>query len=336
MRRGPLSADWTSLTANSSNMNSSQQTGGGSTSRRAVLAVAGGLASIGGLAGCLGRNTDAVTVLSAGSLATTFEEHIGPAFEEETGISLHGEYYGSNALMRMIEDRTKHPDVIVSADATLLRDRLYDDVTEWDIEFASNSVGIGYNEETAFGKRLDGDDPWFEIALETEEGDLAIADPDLDPLGYRAVQAFDLAEKKHDVEGLRKDLLQLVYKEPEEPQIMAAVESGARAAAIVYRNMAIDHEMLFYEFPAEYNFANPELADYYATVQYTTDEEEYTAEGRPVLYNATVNDQADEPDSGHRLIQFLIDNPAILGDAGLTTGEYLPRPSGNVPEGIEI
>lgn len=287
------------------------------------------------VSGCLSGSNESVSVLAAGSLARTFEDHIGPAFEDNVGIAVHGEYYGANAVMRMVEDRTKHPDVIVSADATLLRDRLYGSFTEWDVEFASNSLGIGYNEETEFGRALDDDKPWFELALEANEGDIAIGDPDLDPLGYRAVQAFELAERHHGLAGFREAMMDLVYEEPEEPQMMAGVESGARAASIVYRNMAVDHEMPFSEFPVEYNFAAPELADHYATAEYRTDEG-YTAVGRPILYNATVNDGADEPDAGLQLVQFLIDNPRLLERAGLTVGEALPRPAGDVPEEITV
>lgn len=303
-------------------------------SRRDVLCAVGG-GSFLTVAGCIGEN-HSVKVLSAGSLAHTFEDHIGPAFEAATDIAVHGEYYGANAVMRMVEDGTKHPDVIVSADSTLLRDRLYDDVTDWDVEFASNSVGIGYNADIQFGERLEAGEPWYEIALESDEGHLSIGDPNLDPLGYRAVQAFDLAAAEYDLNGFREAMMGRVYIEPEEPQIMAGVESGARAAAIVYHNMAVDHDMPFVEFPDTYNFANPELADHYGSVQYTTDEEGYTAEGRPILYNITTNAEADHPEAGHRLVQFLIDHPDILVDAGLTVGESLPRGFGEVPGDIII
>ena len=303
-------------------------------SRRRVLSTLGGT-SVLALAGCLGEN-NSVNVLSAGSLARTFEDHIGPAFEADTGIRLHGEYYGANAVMRMVEDRSKHPDVIVSADSTLLRDRLYGKFTDWDVEFATNSLGVGYHPSNWFGIRLEGGEPWYEIALDANAGDLSIGDPNLDPLGYRAVQAFDLAASEYDLPDFRDMMLELVYKEPEEPQLMAGVESGARAAAIVYRNMAVDHDMPFVEFPDEYNFANPDLAGHYASVRYTTDEEGYTAEGRPILYNATVNADADHPDAGHQLLQFLIDHPDILVAAGLTVGEGLPKGFGTIPEEITV
>lgn len=277
-----------------------------------------------------------MSVLSAGSLARTFEDHVGPAFESETGIELRGEYYGTNALLRMVEDRTAVPDVVVSADATLLRDRLYGSLTDWDVTFAANSLGIGCDTRTQLGDRLADGDPWYELALAADPGAVAISDPNLDPLGYRAIQAFELAEREHGLEGFREAMLRSVYEEPEEPQMMAGVESGSRAAAIVYRNMAVDHGMAFLEFPDAYNFADPALADHYATAEYTTDEEGYTAVGRPILYNATVLDGADAPDAGRRLVQFLVDNPDVLVDAGLTVAESLPRSKGDVPRGIAI
>ncbi|GGI99073.1 ABC transporter substrate-binding protein [Halobellus salinus] len=307
--------------------------GGTRRTRREVLA-AGAATVAGGVAGCLDSGAGAVSVLSAGSLARTFEEHVGPAFESETGIELRGEYYGTNALIRMVEDRTKHPDVVVSADAALLRDRLYGSVTDWDVAFAANSLGIGYDTRTRLGSRLDAGDPWYELAPNADSDDISIADPDLDPLGYRAVQGFELAGRTHDLPTLKRRMLGIVYREPEEPQLVTGVTTGSRAAAIVYRNMAVDHGIGFSEFPAEYNFADPDLADHYATVEYTTDGG-YTAPGRPILYNVTVCDDADAPAAGRRFVEFLADNPDRLTAAGLSVGEELPRAAGDIPEAID-
>jgi molybdate/tungstate transport system substrate-binding protein len=306
-------------------------------SRRAFLASVGGT-GLGSLAGCTAipsGPSQSVSLLSAGSLARTFEDHVGPAFERATGLSLHGEYYGSNAVMRMVEDRTKHPDVIVSADATLLRDRLYGTVTDWDVEFASNSLGLGYGEATELGRRLDAGEPWYEVLEDADDGDLAIGDPDLDPLGYRAIQAFELAEREHDLDGFRDRMLRRAYTEPDEPQMMAGVETGSRAAAVVYRNMAVDHGVPFLEFPDAYDFSDPGLADQYATATYTTDDG-YTAQGRPILYSATANDAADNPAGARELVQFLVDRPGLLQAAGLTVKGRLPRARGRLPAGVDL
>lgn len=303
--------------------------------RRAVLKATP--AVLGGFAGCTtplaAGGPGSVSLLAAGSLARTFEDHVGPAFERQTGTVVYGEYYGSNAVMRLVEDGTEHPDVVVSADATLLRDRLYGEVTDWDVAFAANSLGVGYREGTAFGRALARGEPWYEAALDTDPGEVAIADPDLDPLGYRAVQAFELAAAEHGLEGFRAAMLERVYREPEEPQLLAGVETGSRAAGVVYRNMALDRGMPFREFPDTYNFSRASLADHYATVAYTTGDG-YTARGRPILYNATVLEGADNPDAGRQLVQFLLDNRAVLAEAGLTVTGSLPRVAGDVPEAV--
>ena len=305
--------------------------------RRAVLKAAAPV--LGGLAGCattLGAGgPDSVSLLAAGSLARTVEDHVGPALERRTGTVVYGEYYGSNAIMRLVEDRTEHPDVVVSADATLLRDRLYGEFTDWDVAFAANSLGIAYREATGLGRALARGEPWYEAALDAAPGAVAIADPDLDPLGYRAVQAFELAAAEHGLEGFRAAMLERVYEEPEEPQLLAGVEAGSRAGAVAYRNMALDRELPFREFPDAYNFSKPSLADHYATVAYTTDGG-YTARGRPILYSATVLEGADNPEAGRRLVAFLLDNPALLTGAGLTVPDRLPQAAGDVPEGVEV
>ena len=297
-----------------------------------------GASTLGGIGGCLGGgggSGGSVDVLSAGSLARTFEDHLGPAFESDTGISIHGEYYGTNAVMRMVTDRTKHPDVIVSADATLLRDRLYPEFADWDIAFAANSLGLAYAPDTAFGRQLESGEPWYELAVEAEPGAVAISDPELDPLGYRAMQAFELAAREHDLDGFRSTMADRVYEEPEEPQLLAGVETGSRVAAVAYRNMAIDHDLPFFEFPAAYNFADPEQRETYASATYTFEDGE-TIEGRPILYNLTVNTEADDPEAGRRLVQYIVDNPGILDEAGLTVGKALPAANGELPEAIEL
>lgn len=306
--------------------------------RRAVLRAAAP-AVVGGLAGCattLGAGgPGTVSVLAAGSLARTVEDHVGPAFERRTGTVTYGEYYGSNALLRLVEDGVEYPDVVVSADATLLRDRLYGEFTDWDVAFAANSLGVGYRERTAFGRALARGEPWYEAALAADPGAVAIADPDLDPLGYRALQAFELAAAEHGLDGFRGTMAERVYEEPEEPQLLAGVETGSRAAGVVYRNMALDRGLPFLEFPDAYNFSRAGMADHYATVTYTTGDG-YTARGRPILYNATVLEDAANPGAGRRLVQFLLDNPAVLVEAGLTVGDRLPVPSGSVPEAVGL
>jgi len=237
----------------------------------------------------------------------------------------------------MVEDGTKPPDVVVSADATLLRDRLVGTHTDWDVEFATNVLGIGYNADTEFGSKMDaGEQEWYDLIRETEQGDVAISNPEQDPLGYRAWQAFGLAEREHGIEGFRSEVWDRVEEVAEEPQVLGGVEGGSRAGAVIYENMARDHDIPFAPFPAAYSFADPSLADHYATAEYTF-EDGTTVEGRPILYNATVLDRADAPEHGRRLVEFLANNPDdVLGEAGLATADSLPRAHGALPDGLTV
>lgn len=298
--------------------------------RRSFLTTLAG-ASLIGTAGCLGGD-DAVSVLSAGSLAVVLDDHVGDRFEDDTGTAYQGEYYGSNAVMRMIEDRQKHPDVAVSADSVLLRDRLYEEYTDWDVEFGSNAIGLAYAPGTQIGARLETSEPWYEVLRDAEEGAFAISDPDLDPLGYRAILAFRLAEREHELEGFSERLTERAYREPEEPRLLAGIEAGNRAVAVVYANMAADRDLPFREFPDAYDFSNPAYATQYATVSYTTDEG-YTTTGTPIVYNATVLRDADNPEAGRKFVRFLTDSRDILSENGLTVDGF-PNTHGTPPEGV--
>jgi molybdate/tungstate transport system substrate-binding protein len=302
--------------------------------RREFLTALGGTtpaAATVPVSGCLG--SEGVSVLSAGSLAVPLDEGVGPSFERETGIRYAGEYYGSNAVMRMVEDGQKNPDVVVSADAGLLRRRLYDEHTDWDAVFASNSVGIAYNARTALGERLESDESWYEVLRDADEGEVAMSDPDLDPLGYRAVQLFELAEDKHGIDGFRDEMVSKTYQEPEEPQLLTGVRSGSRAAAIAYENMAANHGLPFRELPDDLNFSDPEHADDYAEASYTTDGG-ITIEGAPVLYSITVLEEADRPDAGTEFVSYVLENRGRLAEDGLSLPET--EFHGDPPEEVAV
>ncbi|GAB3663898.1 extracellular solute-binding protein [Halopiger thermotolerans] len=303
-------------------------------SRRALLATLAGTA-VGtvGTAGCL-ADRDHVRVLSAGSLATVLENGVGPAFQSETDTVYEGEYHGSNAVVRMVVEESKRPDVVISADLELLRDRLRPEYASWDLAFAANEVVIAYAPATTLGARLADGEPWYEVFADAGPDEIAISDPDLDPLGYRAVLLFELAAREHDLEGFRESMLERAYREPNEANLLAGLEAGNRACAVAYKNMAVAHDLPYVELPDAYNFGNPDYADRYADVSYTTDDG-YTAHGSPVVYGATVCSTGDAPAAGREFVDFLVSNPSLLTERGLRVGDSLPRAHGDVPEVLE-
>jgi molybdate/tungstate transport system substrate-binding protein len=308
-------------------------------SRRAFLAAGGG-ATLGGcvLLGTspglfgLGRAGAAVDVLAAGSLPVVFDEHVGPAFAQETAYDYRGEFRGSNAIVRLVEADQKRPDVIVSADPALLRDSLMPQRVTWDAVFATNELGVVYAPDTVVGDRLDAGEPWYRVLADSEVA-VGRTDPNLDPLGYRTSMLFDLAERYYDRPGLASDLREHSTTAGRESHLLASVESGNRPAAYCYRNMAADHDLPFVELPPALNFADPDRADHYATATYTTDQGT-TVEGTPIRYAATVPENADRPEGGRRFVEFLLSNPEVLRESGLVVPDALPQTNGQPPEGI--
>lgn len=292
-----------------------------------------GATTVFGIAGCSSSNsTGKIELLSAGSLSIILGNKVGESFEQETGITFQGEFHGSNAVMRFITSGQKSPDVVASADGSLLRDELQPDYTTWDVVFASNSVGITYNPNTQVGRILENGTPWYR-ALREADSEIAMSDPDLDPLGYRTVQMFKLAEEYYDVDGLAQDLINRLEIDPQEAHLLAGIETGDRAAAVCYKNMAVDHGLPFISLPDELNFSNPEYADHYAQATYTTDEGR-TIEGTPVLYNVAVLTSADHPENGQQFLKYLLQNRDVLSKNGLVVDDRFPRTNGDVPEGV--
>ncbi|ELZ15071.1 extracellular solute-binding protein family 1 [Natrinema thermotolerans DSM 11552] len=303
------------------------------TSRRELLATAGGLtAGLVGTAGCLGA-TDEVRVLAAGSLASAFENGVGPTFESDAEFGYAGEYYGTNAVLRLVVDGTKHPDVVIGADAALLRDRLYPDHADWDVTFAANEVVIAYAPETALGERLAAGEPWYDVFADADEGEIAISDPDVDPLGYRALLLFELAEREHGLEGFRTAMADRVAHVADEPRLLAGLENGDRACVVAYRNMAVERDAAVRRLDDAYNFGSRANADRYARASYTT-ERGHTVTGSPVVYNATVPADADDPDAGRAFVSFLLENEDLLTDHGLRVDDAIPQFHGDPPEEI--
>ncbi|MFB6133982.1 MAG: substrate-binding domain-containing protein, partial [Halanaeroarchaeum sp.] len=111
------------------------------------------------------------------------------------------------------------------------------------------------------------------------------------------------------------------------------IETGDRSAAVVYKNIAVDHGLPFRSLPPRLNFAHPRLAEWYATATYTT-EDGRVFEGTPVLYNATVPTAAPDPEAGRAFLEFLLARPALLRANGLVVGDAHPIANGPVPEAI--
>lgn len=236
--------------------------------------VAAGLAGLGAtaLSGCLSQGSDAVSVLAAGSLHRALETR----FRDDVDAEVVLESHGSAACARMVREGLRDPDLLVLADPSL-----FGGLTDHYTAFATNALVVAYNPDTVGGQAVAQADRVYDPLLDTELR-LGRTDPDRDPLGYRTLFSLRLAEDHwgRPFTGAL-DAGQLFP----ETELLAAFETGALDAAVVYRNMALDHGVDFRPLPPQLDFSTPDAAEQYATQSYELPSGR-VVRGAPIAYGA--------------------------------------------------
>jgi len=221
--------------------------------RRAALAA--GLASL-SLAGCVadeGQAAEEVSVLAAGSLQVALEER----FRDRVDGAVTVEARGSAACARMVREGLRDPDLLALADP-----RLFAGLADQYTAFATNALVLAYDPESAsvVGDAERPYDPLLDNGLS-----LGRTDPAVDPLGYRTLFSLRLAENhwgRSYTDALAESQLF------PETALLSAFETGSLDAAVVYRNMAVDHGVEFRELPPELNLSAPRFGSFYASESY--------------------------------------------------------------------
>jgi molybdate/tungstate transport system substrate-binding protein len=296
-------------------------------SRRSMLS--GMAVALSGTAGCatvLGRrdgSSEAVSMLVAGSLLNALENGLRPGVDVPVRIEAHG----SAEVARLVAAGGKDPDIVSVAATSLFDSPLH---PEWFVEFATNAIVVAYDPDTHGGQQLAaaGTEAWYEPLLRGEVA-LGRTDPDLDPLGYRALFTLELASAYY---GTAVDLREAIPRREQiypETQLITQFETGSIDAAVAYRSMAVERGYDYVELPPEIDLSDPTYAERYSTATYELPSGKQVSGGR-ISYGATIRDQS----------------PAVVEVLrALTTGRYLtefgfdvpddyPTFTGNVPDEV--
>jgi len=228
----------------------------------------------------------------------------------------------------MIDEGQRDPDIVSVADVALFDGALS---PSWHSVFASNSVVIAYNPETAGGERLAeaGTERWYEPMV---DGEVTIGrtDPDQDPLGYRALFMLELASRYYDdASDLRERVLERDQIYPE-TSLISQFETGSIDAAIAYRNMAVEREYEYIELPARIDLSDPQYAEeWYATTSYTLPSGR-EIHGGLISYGSTIRHMSEAAVS----VFDVLTTGTYLEDHGFLLREQFPAYTGDVPERV--
>lgn len=267
------------------------------TRRAALAAGAAGtacLAGLGALAGDDRSGGGSVSVLAAGSLQRALDTRFHGRVDAQVALESHG----SAACARMVREGLRDPDVLALADPAL-----FAGLTERYTAFATNALVVAYAPDTAAGRRVRDAKRALDPILDSDTR-WGRTDPDADPLGYRTLFALELARERWNRPYPGALAPEQVFPETD---LVGVFEAGALDAAVVYRNMAVDHGVPFRALPPAVNLSAPRFADRYREYAYTLPGGR-TVRGAPISYGAAL--RTDRPAAR-----------AVFG--ALTEGEWL-------------
>jgi molybdate/tungstate transport system substrate-binding protein len=288
--------------------------------RRALLAGLGGtLCGLAGCAGVVGDRATAVSMLAAGSLNNAIENGLRGSVD----ATLQSEVHGSAECARLVDSGQKDPDILSLADVALFDAPLS---TPWYATFATNSLVVAYNPDTAGGQRIAEADRWFD-PLVADSVALGRTDPALDPLGYRALFMLELATEFYDIDVDLRAAIPTREQLYPETQLISQFETGAIDAAIAYRSMATQRGYDYVDLPAAINLGDPSMADHYADVSYELPGGTVVT-GAPIRYGSTVRHRSAAADA--------VFETHITGDYlpafGFTVPDNYPEYTPNAPD----
>ena len=237
-----------------------------------------------------------VSVMYVASLIKTFEDVLGPAFQNETGYPYEGEARGSVQIANMIIDGLRTPDFFVSAGTVPIK-RLMNNTNptaDWLVKFGSAEMVIAYSPNSPFFDDLEkarrGEIPWYQV-LAMQDFKFGRTDPELDPKGYYMNISAELANSfyndttiKQKIMGDDRNTRQIF---PEEI-LKTILEQGQLDAVAAYKHEAVARGLPYITLPPQINLADPTFADFYKNGSYTLEKDDQTVFGEPIYFSFTI------------------------------------------------
>jgi molybdate/tungstate transport system substrate-binding protein len=233
-----------------------------------------------------------ITIFHAGSLSVPFKIVIEEFKKENPDVEIFAESSGSLDAARKITDLKKDCDILAVADFLVIDNLIIPEFASWNFVFASNEMIIAYTDKSRYAADINSDN-WQEILLK-DDVYIGRSEPNADPCGYRSVFVFELAEKYLKSDNLAEKLLSKknTVIRPKEVDLLSLLETGNIDYLMIYKSVALQHNLKFVELPDEINLSNPEFEDSYNSVSMKINGDEPGKEsvitGSSILYSFTI------------------------------------------------
>lgn len=288
-----------------------------------MIAVLGAVTACGGNGPPADSKTTALVVFNAGALAIPLRQALD-SFSRLNRISPSQESAGSVESVRKIVDLGRTPDIIAVADTALFGSMLRGRIEGPIAILGRSRLVLAYTDRSRFADSVNSTN-WTDFTTRPAV-QVGRSDPTLDPAGYRALMAMQLAERYYRQPGLATRLMAAAPERdmrPKSSDLTALLETGNLDYAWEYESVARAMGLRFISLPAEIDLGDPSLAATYSAVQVPiAPREGVVMRGAPIVFGAAVPKDAKHADIARRFITYLMsgNGRAILHANGLQSG----------------
>ena len=234
---------------------------------------------------------------------------------ESPDLDLRLEPSGSQTAARKIAELNRPGDLVLSADAGVIERILIPAHAEWNLIFATNEIVLAHGEHSPFTERIDSKN-WPALLLEPGVR-LGRVNEHTAPIGFMTLQAWKLAQGGRDAGPDRTDLAARLaarvrpeHLTPDIAELATLLEARAIDYAVLFRNVAEEHNLKLPPLLPEHNLSRPELDAQYARVSVPvrmhSREASVEVPGAAIRYSLTIPRSAPHPARAERVAAFLL------------------------------
>lgn len=261
------------------------------------------------------------------SSATTLAKPLRAAldtFARRTAVRVEHESGGSLELARRLTELDRAPDVLALADVEVFPALLVPARTDWYLTFARNRMVLAFTGRSRGASGLD-ERSWRRVLL-SPGIEVARSDPGRDPMGYRTLLLFQLAERHYGDRGLAARLTRaapLHHVRASSSELVALLQAGEVDYAWTYESVARAAGLDFLALPPAIDLSSIADSAAYASVRVrvpgATRRDTVEIRGAPIRYALTIPRGAAHAATAGQFVAWLIgpEGRRVLAEAGL-------------------
>lgn len=146
-----------------------------------------------------------ISIYAADSLGKSINQTTVQFNSQHPNVKVQATFAGSSSLISQITQLNKTPDIMVSADYTLINSKLIPNYASYNIMYARNEMVIAYTNKSKNSSQINSNN-WYQI-LSQNGVKYAFSDPNSDPAGYRAVMMIQLANTYYNNSSIFSNLV---------------------------------------------------------------------------------------------------------------------------------